>query len=132
MKMPKLSKPVAILLIITIILLTATIAAAIFALTLPSSGTINTPASITPDPTHLDWGTLNQGQVVDRYVTLTNNGDLPTQPLSVSAFPTIGALVHNATGKVIAAHSSIIVDFRLTVDAMAAPGNFNFDITISG
>jgi hypothetical protein len=129
MKLPKLS---GILMVIGIFLLLVVIANATLTLLIPTTGTIATTANLTASPSTIDWGTLNPSQTVDRYVTLTNIGDTATQPLTVTATPVVGTLTENATSKIVPAHNSIIVDFRLTISASASSGAFSFTITISG
>jgi hypothetical protein len=126
----KLSKP-AILILIGILLTATAVTYALYTLTIPTAGIINVPVSLTASPASIDWGTLDAGQVKDIYVNLTNNGGTATQPLTVTANPTVGTLISNATNKVISAHSWIIIDFRLTVSAEPPTGAFNFDITIT-
>ncbi len=127
----KLTKPL-ILILIGILLITVAAAYTAYTLIIQSVGDINTPVSITALPSSIDWGTLDAEQIVDRYITLTNNGDTATQPLTVSASPTVGTLTNNATSATIPAHSSITIDFRLTVSANPPTGPFTFDITIVG
>lgn len=129
------SRTVQALVVIGVILLLIGIVYAVTtSVTISSSGTISTPASITSDPPSIDWDTIPYGSTtsLQRQVTLHNIGEETTGSLNMTSTINIGTLTWNGEGSKITGGASALYTFTLTPSGTAPSGPFNFNITISG
>ena len=102
-------------------------------LQIPTQGTIDTNQStLQATPATINWGTLAPNQQATRTVTLTNTATQPTNPLSMTANPTIGTLTWNQQGNIIPAGGSLTATFTLAISPNPPSGAFSFDIIIVG
>jgi hypothetical protein len=123
----------AILIVTGLICVLGAITYAALTLQIPTQGDIDTVNStLKANPSTIDWGTLTPNQQVTRQVTLTNTATQPTNPLSMTANPTIGTLTWNQQGNIIPAGGSLTATFTLIISPNPLAGSFSFDIIVTG
>ena len=128
MKFPNLSS---ILIVIGVFLLLVVAVNAVLTLTIQTTIHTNS-ATLTANPTSIDWGTLTPNQQITKSATLTNNGDAPTNPLTMTSTSTVGTVTWDAESLTLPPSQALLVNFSLSVDASAPRGQFNFTIMING
>ena len=134
-----LGKEISTAVIVAIIGVAVLIGSVVYAvasnLVLPLDGRIITPASVSSSATMLNFGsTTAGGPALPQAFTLHNNGDLPTEELTMTytlSNNAVGTIVWDAEGKIIAPGNDLQVTVTFTPDADAPTEDFTGTLTIA-
>ena len=105
-------------------------------LTLPMDGEIITPANVIASATYLHFGTIinGTGTPVEQHFSLTNNGQVPTEQLTIQYTLTpdnVGTLTWDSDGAII--HPDQTIQVTVTFHPAANPpiGDWHGDLVIT-
>ncbi|MGQ9624800.1 MAG: hypothetical protein ACUVT9_05455 [Candidatus Bathycorpusculaceae bacterium] len=114
-----------------LIFLVAVISVAAYQAFIPQHVTIAV-TEISWSPLKIDWGTMHRGEFKSEMLQVTNVGSTPvTLIITTINIPTGVTLNHNYTaGMVLVPTETLVLNLTLTIESSAAPGDFNFDLTI--
>ena len=119
-----------------VVIIAAAIVSTVVGLTylaISSSGYVNSVASLTANPTTIDWGTINSGDTtpITRNIQIQNTGEQATKPLHLSASTTVGNITWTGESQTIGAGATVTYTFTLTPSASPTAGAFNVEISIT-